>query len=150
MRHLLFIFFIVLVGYSCVKKVPNDPVPELEFKDFRVLGGFGTDSALFTIGYKDWDGDLFRNSTSDGPNTIISTYKFKNDSNKFVFDQAFSYSIIQPADGYYKGKAIQGDIYIPVSEFRTDTSVKIFKFEIFMRDMKGNKSNVLSTPQFTL
>ncbi len=135
--------------WSCVKKAPSDPVPEIEYKDFKLLNSVGTDSALFTIGYKDWDGDLFRNDNTDGPNTVISTYAFNNDSNKFIFDRAFAYVITQPADGYYKGKSIQGDIYIPVSEFRTDPSTKKIRFDIFMIDMKGNKSNVLSTPQFT-
>src|SRR6218665_523446 len=102
MRYLLMIFLPGLLALSCVKKTPKDPVPEIEYKNFELLGRrVGSDSAVFTIGYKDWDGDLFRNSTTDGPNTIISTYVFKTDSNKFVLDQAFSYAIVQPADGYY-------------------------------------------------
>jgi len=149
MRTLLFIFLIGALLASCVKKAPSDPIPELEYKDFQLLSGIGTDSAQFKIGYKDWDGDLFRNDNTDGPNTVISTFAFNNDSNKFIFDRAFAYVITQPADGYYKGKSIQGDIYIPVSEFRSDTATKKIMFEIFMVDMKGNKSNLLSTPQFT-
>lgn len=150
MRYLFLIFLTALAAFSCVKKTSKDPIPVLEYKNFELLGRIGTDSAIFTIGYKDWDGDLFRNNTTDGPNTIISTYAYKADSAKFIFDQAFSYAITQPADGYYKGQAIQGDIRIPVSEFRSDITDKIIKFEIFMVDMKDNKSNVLTTPQFTL
>lgn len=151
MRYLLMIFLPGLMLFSCVKKTPKDPVPEIEFKNFEMLNRVGSDSAIFTIGYKDWDGDLFRNSTTDGPNTIISTYVYKTDSGKFVFDQAFSYAIVQPADGYYKGQTIQGDIRIPVSEFRSDPqNDKRVKFEIFMMDMKDNKSNVLATPEYTI
>jgi hypothetical protein len=150
MRYLLAIFLAAFVFGSCVKKTSKDPIPELEYKDFKLLGRIGSDSAVFTIGYKDWDGDLFRNDNSDGPNTVLSTYIYSADSGKFIFDKAFSYAITQPADGYYKGKSIQGDIYIPVSEFRSNPQNKILKFEIFMVDMKDNKSNVVTTPQFTL
>jgi len=149
MRKLGLLFLMACLGTSCVKKVPTDPVPELEFKEFRSIPSAATDSAMFIIGYKDWDGDLFRNSESDGPNTVISAFAFNVDSNKFILDRAFAYAITQPADGYYKGKSIQGDIYIPVSEFRSKTSYKNIKFEIFMVDMKNNKSNVLATPQYT-
>ena len=131
MRYILTIFLFGTLGFSCVKKAPSDPIPAIEFIDFKLLGGVGTDSALFTLGYKDWDGDLFRNDNTNGPNTVISTFAFKADSNKFIFDRAFAYVITQPADGYYKGKSIQGDIYIPVSEFRSDTATKKIKFEIF-------------------
>jgi hypothetical protein len=152
MRYLLTIFLPGLLAFSCVKKTPKNPVPEIEYKNFEFLGHAGSDdAAVFTIGYKDYDGDLFRNSTTDGPNTIISTYVYRADSNKFIFDQAFSNAIVQPADGYYKGQTIQGDIRIPVSEFRSDPqNDKVVKFEIFMIDMKDNKSNVLTTPQFTI
>jgi hypothetical protein len=151
MRYLLTIFLLGLIAFSCVKKTPKNPVPEIEYKNFEFLGQTGDDSAIFIIGYKDWDGDLFRNSTTDGPNTIISTYVYRADSGKFIFDRAFSYTIVQPADGYYKGQTIQGNIRIPVSEFRSDPqNDKVVKFEIFMMDMKDNKSNVLTTPQFTI
>ncbi len=144
------IFFSGIIASACVKKTSKDPIPEIEYKDFKMLNHIGSDSAVFTIGYKDWDGDLFRNSNSDGPNLVLSTYTYKSDSGKFIFDHAFSYAITQPADGYYKGKSIQGDIYVPVSEFRSKPTDKIVKFEIFMVDMKDNKSNVVTTPQFTL
>lgn len=147
-RYTALIFSFCFFAFSCVKKSPSDPIPEIEYKDFKLLGSAKTDSAVFVIGYKDWDGDLFRNDNTDGPNTVISTYAFRQDSNKFVFDQAFAYVITQPADGYYKGKSIQGDIFIPVSEFRSDKSLKKLKFEIFMVDMKGNKSNLVTSPEF--
>lgn len=149
MRKLGLLFLMACIGTSCVKKVPLDPIPELEFKEFRSLPSVKTDSAIFIIGYKDWDGDLFRDSETDGPNIVISSFAFNVDSNKFVKDKAFAYAITQPAQEYYKGKSIQGDIYVPVSEFRSKTSFKKIKFEIFMVDMKKNQSNVLATPQYT-
>ena len=150
MRYIPIIFLVALISGSCVKKSSGSAVPVISYEDFKLLNHVGSDSALFTIGYKDFDGDLFRNDNSDGPNTVISTYVYSSDSSKFVFDKLFSYAITQPADGYYKGKSIQGDIYIPVSEFRSNVQEKIVKFQIFMVDMANNKSNVVTTPQFTL
>jgi len=150
MRFILMIFLVACMGFSCVKKTPSNPTPEIEFKDFKLIGGVGTDSALFTIGYKDWDGDLF-SDTQDQTNIVFRTYAFNKDSLKFISDgDPFGYSIIQPAEGYYKGKSIQGDIFVHVGEFRSDPLLKEIKFEIFMQDMKGNKSNVITTPTFTL
>lgn len=149
MRYLVIIIFSGLIAVSCVKKTPNDPIPVLEYKDFQAWQVGSRDTAVLTITYHDYDGDLFRNATSDGPNTIIRTFAFNNDSNKFLKDQTLSYSIIQPADGFYKDKAIQGDIIIPMGQFRPNNQVKLMKFELFMVDMKNNKSNEIATPQYT-
>jgi len=151
MRYLTVIFLMACLVFSCVKKTPSNPIPEIEYKDFALLGRAGTDSAVFTIGYYDWDGDLFTNTTSDPNNIVFTTFLFNSDSNKFFKDvPSFAYNITQPGEGFYKNKAIRGDIYVPVSEFRSDPTKKIVKFDIFMVDMKGNKSNVITTPQFTL
>lgn len=150
MRYLLIIILSGLFTLSCVKKAPKDPIPVLEYKDFKAGKVGNRDTATMTLSYNDYDGDLFRNATSDGPNTVIKTFIFNADSNKFVKDQIISYTIIQPGDGFYKGKSIKGDIILPMKQFRPNDQVKQLKFEIFMEDMKGNKSNVVSTPQFSL
>lgn len=150
MRFPLIIILTGLFAFSCIKKTPKDPVPGLEYKDFKAWKEGLRDTAVMTLTYVDNDGDLFRNATSDGPNTILRTFVFNTDSNKFVKDQTLSYAIIQPGDGFYKGKSIQGDIIIPFGQFRPNNTVKQIRFEVFMVDMKDNKSNVVSTPQFSL
>jgi hypothetical protein len=149
MRYLLIIFSLCLLGFSCIKKGQKNTVPEITYKDFRAWKVAGRDTALMTLGYTDWDGDLFRNSTSDGPNTIFTSFVFNVDSNKIIRDTTFAYIVTQPGDGFYKGKSIKGDIIIPFVEFRPNDNVKVAKYDIFMVDMKGNKTNVVTTPQFT-
>lgn len=150
MRYLLIIILTGLFTLSCVKKSPKDPIPVLEYKDFKA-GKVGTrDTATMTLSYNDYDGDLFRNTTADGPNTVIKTFIFNADSNKFIKDQVISYTVIQPGDGFYKGKSIKGDIILPMKQFRPNDQVKQLKFEVYMEDMTGNKSNVVTTPQFSL
>lgn len=150
MRFLTIIIFSCLLAFACVKKSPQDPVPILEYKDFQAWKYVNGDTAILTISYNDYDGDLFRNETADGPNTIIRPFVFIADSNKFIKQTLISYAITQPGDGFYKGKSIKGDIIIPMRQFRPNNDAKILKFEVFMEDMKKNKSNTVVTPQFTL
>lgn len=150
MRLLVAIFCVAIAGSACVKKTPAEPVPTIAYKDFQAWKVGNRDTAIMTISYVDSDGDLFRNSTDDGPNTVLKTFVFNVDSNKFVKDQTISYAITQPGDGFYKGKSIKGDIIIPMSQFRPNPNVKEIKFELFMVDMAENKSNTVVTPQFSL
>jgi hypothetical protein len=157
MRYLLFLFPVMFVTFSCVKPPSTDPVPLLEYKDVSPLerttlgGGTPRDTAVLIVRYADGDGDLFRNSSKDPPNVIYWTLAFNADSNKFIRDQDIhSYNIPQPANGYYKGKAIHGDVYIPMRQIRSSDKIKVIKFEVFMVDMQDHKSNVVTTPVFTL
>ena len=109
------------------------------------------DTAVLVLRYSDGDGDLFRNSNSDGPNLIYATYAFNADSNKFLLNGGLNpATITQPANGYYKGKAIHGDIFVPMGQFRSSDKIKVIRFEAFMVDMKNNKSNLVTSPVFTL
>jgi hypothetical protein len=156
---LCFLFFFSLI--SCVKQPNEDPVPVLEYQAVQAMGKYVTyhengqpsirDSAVLVLNYSDGDGDIFRDNTDDGPNVVYYTYAFLPDSNKYVIDQGPSVATItQPAGGYYKDKAIHGEIFIPMREFRSPEKPKIVRFEAFVEDMKGHKSNVVVTPTFTL
>lgn len=157
MRNLLLLFLMVFITFSCVKGPSKDPVPTLEFKAVSPLGKATSasqpprDTAVLILRYEDGDGDIFRNSNTDGPNLVYTTYAFNVGSNKFKIDgypnQA---TIIQPANGYYKGKSIKGDIYVPMRQFRSSDNVKVIKFTAFMVDMKNNKSNTVTSPVYTL
>jgi hypothetical protein len=155
MRYLLFLIPAAFLVFSCVKAPSQDPVPELEYQSMNVwqvnTGTGNRDTALLVLRYSDGDGDIFRNTTDDGPNIIGQTYSFNADSNKFLKHHIpITNAITQPADGYYKGKAIHGEIYIPMKEFRLNPTYKILKWEFFAVDMKGHKSNVVATPVFSL
>jgi hypothetical protein len=157
MRNLLLLFLAIFATISCVKTPSTEPVPTLEYKGVSPLGKVSTggigprDTAVLILRYSDGDGDLFRNSNSDGPNLIYTTYAFNSDSNKFIMNGFPNpATITQPANGYYKGKSIHGDIYVPMRQFRTSDAIKVIKFEAFMVDMKNHKTNVVTSPVFTL
>lgn len=135
--------------WSCIKKPDTGPIPELEFIEFRKVGPSGYDSASFKLGYVDNDGDLFRDRSDQGPNLIFKTYAYDADSAKYTPNLLFSRIILQPADGYYKGKSIEGYIYLNEAEFRTPSKPKNLKFEVYMIDMQGNRSNT-ATLTYTL
>lgn len=161
MRFILIIFLAGLFGFSCVKPQTKDPVPFITFKDFtnaRKSEFTGQDTAVFVLGYEDGDGNLFVDNSSQGPNLIITPYFYNKTTGKFVGEidlitkDTFRIpnSIVQPDNGYYKGKSIKGEIFIPMREFRLNDSTKILKFSCFMQDTKNNKSNVVASPAYTL
>ena len=152
MRHLFLIICIGLLAYACVKQPSDTPVPILEFKSVSPLGKVGTsgrDTAVVAFRYNDGDGDLFNNTNKDAPNLVCSIYTFNTDSNKFDVTNV-PYSILQPANGYYRGKSIYGDLYLPMRQFRPSAKVRLVRFEVFMVDIKKNKSNIISSPTYTL
>ncbi len=152
MRQLLLTICLGLVAFACVKQPSDNPVPSLEFKTVSPLGKVGTtgrDTAVVVFRYNDGDGDLFNNTSKDAPNLVCSIYTFNADSNKFEVNNV-PYSIIQPANGYYRGKSIYGDLYLPMRQFRPSNKTKIVRFEIFMMDMSKHKSNIITSPTYTL
>jgi hypothetical protein len=152
MRFIVLIFLAVLFFAACVKPTSTNPVPRLEYKEAINFGltKTGNDTVDVVIGYEDGDGNLFVDNNSQGPNLIFSTRYYNADSAKFVLDKNFSNKVKQPDNGYYKGKAIKGEILLPMTEFRSSQSRKIVKFDIFMIDLSGNKTNVVTSPAYTL
>jgi hypothetical protein len=161
MRYIGIIFLAFAALVACVKKNTTNPVPVIEFQDFTNAGkspGTKSDTAVMVIGYEDGDGDLFVNSSSDDLNIIFTPYSYKKDKNAFTADYDLlihdTFRIVnkikQPDDGYYTGKSIKGVIYMPLREFRISDNVKQVKFVGFMIDMKKHKSNVVTSPVYTL
>lgn len=153
MRYLAILFLSSLIGFACVKPKTKNPVPVLAYVDFAKSGKSpytNQDTALLVYSYEDGDGNLFRDATSDGSNIVISTYEFNSDSNKFIPGINISYVLLQPDNGYYKGKSIQGQISVPMNQYRTSDKIKKIKLDFFMVDMDKHKSNVVSSPTISL
>ena len=150
MRNLFILFLSFVLGFSCLKKKSIGPIPEIEFIEFIQKSTATKDSATFKLGYIDSDGDLFRNKTSDGPNLVLKTLAYNADSAKYLTNLTISKVIIQPADGYYKDKSIQGYIYLQETEFRKSRNDRKLKFEVYMKDMDGNLSNTVTSIEYTL
>ncbi len=152
---------VLSIAYACAKPKTKDPVPHIEFLDFidpRKSVFTGSDTATMHLSYEDGDGDLFVNNYSDGPNMVFTTYYYNEKTKSFEaeFSPAIndtirnSTTIKQPDNGYYKGKSIRGEIFVPLTSFRSDNTKKVLKFAGFIQDMAGNKSNTFSSPSYTL
>lgn len=158
MRYRVIIFLAACVVFACVKPKTKDPVPVIGFNSVQNLQKMpasgslpARDTAVLVIDYQDGDGDIFRNATTDGPNFFYTVYTFNEDSGKLVIDGITNPMVVkQPADGYYRDKSIQGQIYIPLSQFRSSNKIKTIKFETFMVDMKSHRSNTVSSPVYTI
>jgi hypothetical protein len=164
MRFTLIIFLIGLIAFSCVKPNSTNPIPVIEYKGLTNLGKAYSgsqpprDTAVMIIGYQDGDGDLFADNSSQGPTFAFIPFYFNTTTKKFAVQidpitldtQRITNTIRQPDNGYYKGKSIKGDIYIPMSQYRPNDSAKVIKFTGFMIDTKGHRSNVVSSPVYTL
>lgn len=137
MRFLIIISIFVF-GFSCVKPKTTDPVPVISFKqvqgDANEVGGANvvwstnktvskkqytskatqSDTALLVIGFEDGDGDLFRDSRSDNANLVYTVYAYDAATQQFTVNgNPNPATVVQPADGYYKGKSVQGEIGLP-------------------------------------
>lgn len=164
MRFILIIFSIAIIGFACVKPKTKNPVPVIEFVSVNNLGkatggGMGPrDTAVIVLKYEDGDGNLFVDNTTEGPNVIFTTYVYNSVTGKFdgQLDPItqdtlrITTTIKQPDGGYYKGKSIKGEIFIPMKQYRLNDNIKIIKFAGFVIDTKDNKSNVVSSPVYTL
>lgn len=165
MRFLLIIFSVLMIGFACVKPQTKNPVPVIAFKELANLKKVPTgsqggmrDTAVLVISYEDGDGDLFLDNAAQGPNFIFTPYFYNEVTNRFqgIFNtetadtHVIASFIMQPDKGYYKGKSIKGEIFIPLTEYRPNDDAKIIKIKGFAIDVKGNKSNIISSPAYTL
>lgn len=163
MRFFLIIFCSALLGFACIKPKSKNPVPVIEFKDFNAWLVNGHDTAVMVLGYEDGDGDIFRDANVNGPNLIGTFYYLNSATNQFTAikdiitnDTArITQTILQPSVIYedvssYRGKSVKGEMYLPWSPFRSGDTVKVFKYTLFIVDEAGNKSNIVTTPTFTV
>lgn len=158
MRYLFIVFLIVVSIAACKRRPTKNPTPALEFKNFSAYQVAGRDTAILTIGYEDGDGDIFSDNNASHHNLFITPYFYNEFSNKYesVLDPItqdtfrISYIVRQPDNGYYKGKSIKGEVIVPMAEFRQDSTQKNLRYNIWMVDMSGKKSNVVASPGYTL
>lgn len=157
LRNLFIAALFLGFAWACVKPASKNPVPTAEFIDFWAAKRAAGDTATMVIGYEDGDGDLFVSSNTEGPTLVFTPYYFNAQTNSlrpYVFPGGdtflISQNVSQPADGYYKGRSIKGTITLPMTEFRPDNSYKILQFKGYLLDTKGHKSNVVTSPVYTL
>jgi hypothetical protein len=154
---LKYLIAIIILGagfHCCVKKKTYSQSPQLEFKNFYPFQG---DSADMVIGFSDGDGDIGK-AAGDTTRNLWMNYYYKDTlTGKYVawidpFAPTSSdslrtgYTIRKPADDY-EGKPISGEVSVRIHKYRHSKKIKAVKYVIYMYDNKGNKSNVVTTPE---
>ena len=140
--------------FSCVKKKTYEQSPQIEFKDFIPFTG---DSADMVVSFSDGDGDIGKASGDSTQNLWINYYYKDSVTGKYVaLPDQFSpggsdsiktgYIIRKPIDNY-EGKPISGEVAVRISKYRHSKKIKALRYVIYMYDNKGNKSNVITTPE---
>jgi hypothetical protein len=156
MKRIRLFFYFCAGGLilACAKQPEYSVTPRLEYKElsFRQVlrNNQYRDTCDFIIGFSDADGDLFVENENDPSNVILRYYVFNSDSSKFLVSGVESKKLKEPANGYYRGKAISGEIQIPLTQFRPSNAYKIIKMELQMTDLKNHVSNLVTSPVFTL
>jgi hypothetical protein len=152
-KYLLLILSASIV-FACVKKTSYPATPDIKFKDFLVFDG---DSADIQVKFTDGDGDIGV-SDGDSTRTFWVTYYYKDtiSNNYTAYYSSFNndtlrtgYIIKSPNDSY-KGKPISGEISVRLQQLRHSRKIKNVKYVIHLYDEAGNKSNVISSPEFTI
>lgn len=172
MKLKVLFFFLLLSITSCIKNTSYPTVPVIEYKDFVA---YGHDSAHFTFGFKDGDGDIgfFEEGDTMPPfnvaskyyNDLYMIYYFKKDDGKFyVYDDSlataaidtfmFPYRIRPNLTPIGQNKALDGTITVrlpvPYWKVRKSPPHKIIKFDAFIYDRALHKSNIISTPEIVI
>ena len=153
-KYLLLAFVVSTFVSSCVKKTTYDTVPEIKYQAFYPFEG---DSADIQVKFTDGDGDIGV-AEGDSTKTFWVNYYYKDTvTNKYVgYYRPFEndtlktgYIVKAPSDSY-NGKPISGEISVRLQQMRHSKKIKNIKYVIYLFDAKGNKSNVLTTPEIIL
>ena len=151
-KYLFLLSFLTIIFHSCVKKetYPTSPVIE-----YSALYPYLGDSAIIQIKFTDGYGDIGV-SGFDSTRTLWITYYYKDTiTQKFIgyyrseFNDTLKtgYIVNEPSDSY-KGKPISGEISVKMQQLRHSKKIKNIKYVIYLFDKAGNKSNIVTTPEF--
>jgi len=138
-----FLFAVLCVAlFSCKKAEEIGPIPEIEFVSVTPQNvNEYTDSLMFTISYRDGDGDL-------GENTTDAENFFLTDSRNNVI---YKFRIPQLAPDN-SSIIIEGNLNITLANTAIidGSSSQTFTYSIYVKDRAGNQSNTVVTSPITV
>ncbi len=140
-RAVLF-FLVSVLFFSCKKADEISVVPEIEFISVTPQNVHEfTDSLVFTIKYKDGDGDL-------GENNPDAENLFLTDSRNNVI---YKFRIPQLAP-YNSKIIIEGNLNVTLvnTAIIDGSSSQTFAYSIYVKDRAGNQSNTITTAAVTV
>jgi len=139
---LLFLFFVSLLIFSCKKAEDIGPIPEIEFISVTPQSVHEyTESLVFTIKYRDGDGDLGEND-SDAENFFLA------DSRNNVI---YKFRIPQLAPDN-SSIVIEGNLNVTLANtaILDGSNSQTFTYSIYVKDRAGNQSNTVTTSSVTV
>jgi hypothetical protein len=154
-NFIISVFVTVLLLPACEKVTTINPIPVIKFKEFTLTQGI--DSSLGNLvyegkllfGFSDDDGaDLNNVPLKDTIYSIFTTPFIKNPDNSYVeSDLDTVYYLIYDEDMNInkvgQNKTLHGDIEITKYYFIVPADT--IRYEIYITDRNGNKSNVETT-----
>jgi hypothetical protein len=148
---ILFVCIAFALFLSCEKTESYSPIPEISFSKYRVYdtaysSGFNQRNVAIYFKFVDGDGDI--GDTVDTVNNLFfSRYEQRNGD--FINVDSIRYRIpfaeIMRREG--QNKTIKGTIKIDISELVINYDT--IKYDFFIKDRAGNKSNIASTSPIT-
>ncbi|MGE0634900.1 MAG: hypothetical protein AB7P01_00560 [Bacteroidia bacterium] len=141
-RSLVLVFLVSVVLVACKKADETGPIPEIEFISVTPQNVQEyTDSLVFTIKYRDGDGDL-------GENTSGAENFFLADSRNNVI---YKFRIPQLAPDN-SNIIIEGNLNVTLANTAIidGSSSQTFTYSIYVKDRAGNQSNTVVTSPVTV
>jgi hypothetical protein len=156
MKRFLNLILIVCIAFtiflSCEKTESYPPVPEIKFTKYRVYdtaysSGFNQRNVAISFDFVDGDGDI--GDTTEGLNNLFFS-RFEQRNGEFInvdslLVDSIRYRIpfaeIMKREG--QNKTLKGTIKIDISELIINYDT--IKYDFYITDRAGNKSNVAST-----
>ena len=160
----LLLLGVVLWGLTgCEKLQSESPVPSIQFMSFvKDTSGVGASvgaGALLTISFKDGNGDVGAANANDSTPYLTLVFYGLNEQGAFVryFDpttqdssqSSYLLPVIPPPVGKIKTETGSIAIQIPAPYWPIGPLGIVFhtiRFNIYLKDRAGNKSNVITTP----
>lgn len=143
-----------LAVFSCIKKKTYSNTPEISYKAFYPYTG---DSADFVIKFNDGDGDIGSDEGDTTKTFYVNYYyldtltgKYVGYYSSFINDTLRTGYIVKKPSNEYTGKPISGEISVRLQQYRHSKKIKHIKYVTYLYDKKGNKSNVVTTPEITV
>ena len=164
MRKIFYTSVIILVLFSCKKTTDVKPgPPTIEYVNFTTSDSY---TAKLTFSFSDPDGDIgIQQDLQDSSNyDFFMRYYYKNHNGDYV---PFYYHAPNTTADPYRDSTIytyhlpyivntitthtlNGQVEVDLSGYKPGNldSLNNFKYKIWIYDRAGNKSNVITTPEF--
>jgi hypothetical protein len=146
--------------YSCEKPESYSEIPEIEFKSFRVYdttkSGFNQRQIAISFKFVDGDGDIgYRlgvDDTTKKDNLFFSKYaqiggSYVNIDSLLVVPNVFSLPYEDVMERSGQNKTMKGTIKVDLQELLV--KYDSIKYDFYIVDRAGNKSNVATTTEIT-